>query len=50
MKLKKRKYMRCAGGSMRVNTLFPGGEKKIHIDWNRIIKDFWGEFDFSEVL
>ena len=50
MKLKKRKYMRCAGGSMRVNTLFPSGEKKIHIDWNRIIKDFWGEFDFSEVL
>ena len=42
--------MRCAGGSMRVNTLFTSGEKKIHIDWNKIIKDFWGEFDFSEVL
>lgn len=48
--LKKRSYLRYAGGSMRVNTLFPNVKKNINIDWDEIARDLLGEFDFEEIV
>ncbi len=48
--LKKRKYFRLAGGRMNINTIFPGDRSELKINWDKIINEFLGEFDFSKII
>lgn len=48
--LKKRKYLRLAGGSMNINTIFPGDRSELKINWDKIINELLGEFDFSKII
>lgn len=47
--LKKRKYLRVAGGNMSINTIFPDVKNDLKINWDEINTNLLGEFDFSKV-
>ena len=35
---------------MNINTIFPGDRSELKINWDKIINELLGEFDFSKII